>query len=556
MTPRQALAGFPASRADGNAATIQRIDFFLTGHGLISNIDTEIDTEINTELQSLATAAVELFQQGQLPAAKSACEAVLLRQPDNADILNLLGVISAQGSDITTALALFESARELAPHNASIHSNIGNVLLALQRPQDSLLEFDKAIALDPHDAHTFCNRAVALKRLLRYEEAIQHFQRAIELRPHYTVAICNLANTYGEVMQLEMAIACYQQIIQMDASFADAYLGLAMAQLGLGKYDEGWIHYESRGYGSLADNRLQVVAQPVWQGEPLCADQMLLLHAEQGLGDTLQFSRYVLNLSALPVRVVFVVPAPLHNLLQQAFPTTTFLAADAVLPQADYQVRLVSLPLLLGTNSVEKIPAPVPYLFSASLKRQAWRQRLEADSGEDLAAQRKLRIGLVWSGGPRSDQPEEAWSFNGRRNITLATLASLKHPAIDFISLQKGEAAEQELADLQAAHWDGPAIASYSEHLQDFSDTAALIDNLDLVIAVDTAVAHLAGAMGKPVWILNRFNACWRWLYGQNPSRTDSPWYPTARLFRQPKLGDWDSVIEQVRVALIEMAGK
>jgi hypothetical protein len=144
--------------------------------------------------------------------------------------------------------------------------------------------------------------------------------------------------------------------------------------------------------------------------------------------------------------------------------------------------------------------------------------------------------------------------INEQRNLPLAKLASLRHPSVDFISLQKGEQAEQELASLIQQGWDGPAITSFSDELHDFSDTAALIDNLDLVITVDTSVAHLAGALGKPVWILNRFDACWRWLYGQDPNRTDSPWYPSARLFRQPKQGDWDSVIEQVKLALQNLA--
>jgi hypothetical protein len=205
--------------------------------------------------------------------------------------------------------------------------------------------------------------------------------------------------------------------------------------------------------------------------------------------------------------------------------------------------------LACGTDSVASIPSQTPYLFSDTAKRQSWRTKLN----DRLGATKKIRVGLVWAGGYRPDQPELVL-INEQRNLPLAKLAGLRHPSVDFISLQKGEQAQSELASLIQQGWDGPDITSFSDELHDFSDTAALIDNLDLVITVDTSVAHLAGALGKPVWILNRFDACWRWLYGQDPNRTDSPWYPTARLFRQPKAGDWDSVIDQVKLALQELA--
>jgi hypothetical protein len=212
------------------------------------------------------------------------------------------------------------------------------------------------------------------------------------------------------------------------------------------------------------------------------------------------------------------------------------------LPHFDCHSALLSLPLIFKTT-LANIPACVPYLFSDLAKTDHWKQRL----GETRA----LRVGLVWSGGFRPDQPE-VWSVNERRNIGLVKLASLAHPRIEFHSLQKGQAAESELARLIADHWSGPPLTDFTGELYDFTDTAALMANLDLIISVDTSIAHLAGAMGKPVWILNRFDTCWRWLL----NRSDSPWYPTATLYRQNKPGDWDCVVRRVRTDLLALVGE
>ena len=212
--------------------------------------------------------------------------------------------------------------------------------------------------------------------------------------------------------------------------------------------------------------------------------------------------------------------------------------SGASLPDFDVHCPLLSLPLALKTG-VSNIPADIPYLAADPAKSRSWTDRL----GEKT----KRRVGLVWSGGIRPNQPV---SVNRRRNIPLARLAALRHPAIEFYSLQKGQPGEMELAELKRGNWDGPDILDYSSALNDFSDTAALMDNLDLIITVDTATAHLAGALGKPVWILNRFDTCWRWFL----DRTDSPWYPTAALYRQETDGDWDGVIARIATDLMEFA--
>ncbi len=209
------------------------------------------------------------------------------------------------------------------------------------------------------------------------------------------------------------------------------------------------------------------------------------------------------------------------------------ISRGTTLPHFDYHCPLMSLALAFGTT-LATVPAEVPYLTVDAERRGYWRGKL----GE----RGKPRVGLVWSGGFRPDQPE-VWSVNSRRNIPLAKLAPLSNSGIEYYSLQKGQPAESELAQLNAHDWEGPPPIDCAGELDDFADTAALIEQLDLVISVDTSTAHLAGALGKPVWILNRFDTCWRWLL----DRADSPWYPTARLYRQANPGDWDAVVEQLR---------
>jgi hypothetical protein len=212
------------------------------------------------------------------------------------------------------------------------------------------------------------------------------------------------------------------------------------------------------------------------------------------------------------------------------------------LPEFDYQCSLLSLPLALKTT-LSTVPGRNPYLRSDAGRRNHWQSV--------LGGRTKPRVGLAWSGGFRSHQPE-LWGVNGRRNIPLAKLAPLKSPEIEFYSLQKGQPAESELTEVIAKNWDGPELRDHTNELHDFADTAALIEQLDLVISVDTSIAHLAAALGKPVWLLNRFDTCWRWM----TVRTDSPWYPTMKLYRQERPGDWDGVVQRVKTDLLRLENR
>jgi hypothetical protein len=272
--------------------------------------------------------------------------------------------------------------------------------------------------------------------------------------------------------------------------------------------------------------------QPQWLGKTSPSGKTILLQGEQGYGDTIQFCRFAPLVTQLGARVVLEAPRALAPLLGSLKGVSQVVVQGEPLPHFDMFCPMLSLPLALKTT-LSSIPAQVPYLTVGDDRRRLWQDR--------LGVRQRPRIGLVWSGGYRPARPE-LWSVNERRNIPLAKFAPLQGLDADFYCLQMGEPAESEFAELVARGWQGPRIGNLPGAVGDFADSAAIIEQLDLVISVDTAAAHLAGALAKPVWILNRYDACWRWLL----DRDDSPWYPTARLYRQGQPGDWDSVMYKV----------
>jgi hypothetical protein len=334
---------------------------------------------------------------------------------------------------------------------------------------------------------------------------------------------------------LDEALTGYDRAIAIKPDFAAAYNNRAYTRLLSGDFENGWLDHEWRWRNELGASAKDKrhFAQPLWLGNYSLRGKTILLHSEQGFGDSLQFCRYVDEVADLGATVVLEVPKPLASLLASLDGASQIVVQGDALPAFDCYCPLLSLPLAFKTT-LSTVPAHIPYLKSRPEKLLFWKEKLGSKRGP--------RVGLVWSGGFRPNLPA-FWPGNSRRNIPLAKLAPLKHPDMEFYSLQKGQPAESELAELVSRGWDGPELIDFSSSLNDFADTAALIENMDLVISVDTATAHLAGALGKPVWILNRFDTCWRWLL----DRTDSPWYPTARLYRQPRSGDWDSVVERVR---------
>jgi hypothetical protein len=441
------------------------------------------------------------------------------------------------------AVASYDRAVAINPRDAGAFYSRGAALKELNRLEDSLQSYGRAIAIDPGFAAAYCNRGVVWKDLNRWEAALADFDQAIALNENLAEAYCNKANALAGLGQVDAAIANYDRAIALKSDFPSAHFSRATTWLLAGDFARGWPAYESRwlkNSGVGAVQRKDLPTAP-WLGDAPIAGCSILLYAEQGLGDTLQFCRYATLVADLGARVILEVPQSLRSILASVQGVAQVVADHTEVPAGfDHHCPLMSLPLAFKTT-LDNVPAPRRYIHSPIDRVQFWGDKIAGSGG-------RLKVGLVWSGGSRPDQPE-AWPALNRRNIPLAKLACLRHPDIAFFSLQVGQPAAADLARLAGGDWSGPAIVDHTALLADFSETAAFIDNLDLVITVDTSTAHLAGALGKPVWILNRFDTCWRWLL----HREDSPWYPSARLYRQPSPGDWDAVMQRVRSDLSQL---
>ena len=502
-------------------------------------------------------------------AAEQWCRLVLDAEPDYFDALNLLGVITAQTMRSREAADLLGRAVALRPDSAPALNNLGNALKDLGQLELAVAHYERAIAVRPEykDAYACFNRGVVLEELGRlgaavasYELAVAikpdyadaHFNRgcvlyelrrldesvasyeiAIAIKPDYAEAYYNRGIVFHDLKRLDAAVDSYDRAIAIKPDYPAAYWNKSQALLLGGDFEHGWKLYEWRWRYEKTGLRQRDFCRPLWLGAESLRGKTILLHGEQGLGDTLQFCRYAKLVAGLGAKVVLEVQAPLLALLSGTEGASVVLAKGSELPAFDFHCPLISLPLALKTE-LDSIPAGIPYIQSDPVRAAKWRER--------LGKKTRPRIGLVWSGGFRPDQPA-VWDTNARRNIPFAKIAALKLPQLDFFSLQKGEPAESELAQQKQDVWPEANFHDYVGELKDFSDTAALIENLDLIISVDTSTAHLAGALGKPVWILNRFDSCWRWLL----ERDDSPWYPTAKLYRQERPGDWDGVLDRVK---------
>jgi len=422
---------------------------------------------------------------------------------------------------------------------APAYKNRGDLLRDLYRFEEALQDYDRALAIAPGYAEAWNSRGIVMRELDRFEEALQDYDRALAIAPGYAEAYSNRGVLHYALNRPQEALASFETAISIDPRYAQAHQNKAFAALLAGDLATGWAENEWRwqregGPGGQAKR----FDRAPWLGEHSLAGKAILLHAEQGLGDTLQFCRYASLVAEGGARVILEVPAVLASLLAGLEGVSQVISRGDPLPSFDQHCPLMSLPLAFGTT-LGTVPARIPYLRSDPEKARSWREK--------LAQRSALKVGLVWSGANRPHQR----TLTLRRNIPLAALESLRHPHIEFYSLQKGQPGESELARLRAESWRGPQLIDLTSELEDFSDTAALVENLDLVITVDTAVAHLAGALGKPVWLMLRFDTCWRWLLG----RTDSPWYPTARLYRQQASGDWAGVVRAVRTDLFRLAG-
>ncbi len=449
----------------------------------------------------------------------------LALQPRYAEAHQNRGIALAALDRQAEALASYDQAIALNPAYAAAHNNRGAALAALGRSLDALAAYDRAIALRPAYAEAHVNRAIALHDLDRPAEALASCDRALALRGDHAEAHFNRGNALRELNRHAEAIEAYERAVRVAPEHASAHWNLADCRLLLGDFAGGWREYEWRWKLRQRSPGRRDFAQPIWLGEQPLRGRTILLHAELGLGDTLQFCRYVPRVAALGAAVVLEVQAPLVPLLASLAGIRELLPSGAALPPFDYHCPLMSLPLAFRTDAAT-IPAAIPYLKSNLARVDAWRRKLGPATGP--------RVGVAWSGSRALANDKRSMAFNDLRPMLVG--------ALEWISLQKEVGADE--GRYLVSHG---GIRHFGDELADFADTAALIDLIDLVVTVDTSVTHVAGALGKEVWILLPFGTNdWRWQLG----REDSPWYPNARLFRQPAPGDWASVVSRVAGAL------
>jgi tetratricopeptide (TPR) repeat protein len=542
--------------------------------------------------------AVTLQQQGRLREAEKIYTRVLKAAPDQFDALNLLGTIKAQRGQAGEAYRLISAALKVNPSAADAWVNLGIVLHALKRDQEALESFDKALALKPRDADVLyqrgntllalgraqdalaafdealallpshpqarINRGLALAGLGRHEEAIADFEaasatppvspaahynrglslfnlgryaeavaaydRALSLAPNHVKALNNRGFALQALNRHDEALASYSRALELQKDFADAHFNQAVALLTIGDFRRGFEKYEWRWRRTGMPAKRSRYGRALWLGEYPLQGRTILLHAEQGLGDTIQFARYVALVAKMGAKVVLEVQPELKALMERIEGVAAVVARGEPLPPFDVHCPLGSLPLAFKTEPAT-IPSAGSYLAANDAHIGKWRPRLEALG--------RPRVAIAWSGNPEH--------MNDRnRSIPLSRLAPLwsAEPARFFAVQREMRSGDAELLAQE------PRVTQIGTELDDFADTAAVFALVDLVITVDTSVAHLAGAMGRPVWILVPFSPDWRWTLSGESSR----WYPSARLFRQPSLGDWDPVIARVQGELDHFA--
>lgn len=498
-----------------------------------------------------------LISLGLLDAAMIAAKQALLIAPDDANVHERMGHAAERAGSLGEAAEAYRKSLELrpnAPENwlrlASVQRAVGNlagssnalrravdlrpsdpgyrfhyalVLADLHAFSEAIDQLRKAVSLRPHFPEAWSNLGMWLRAERRFAESESCYKKACAQNPDFALAWNNLANLYVELSQLEQAERCYAKAIACDPNYAEPHTGRAMLRLLSGRFDEGWREYEWR---RRQNPDPRAYACPEWDGSSL-KGRTILLHHEQGAGDTIQFIRYARLLKAQGARVILQCPVALCSLMAAVPELDDVVCGSDSLPGADFHAPLMSLPLLCGT-SLENIPAETPYLIPPC-----------AQIPEVLADARALRVALVWSGNPNH--------LNDRnRSIDSHTMAKLLGiEGARFFSLQVGHESATEA-------FPGLPIVDLAPHLLNYLDTANYLQYIDLTITVDTSVAHLAGALGRPVWMLLPRCNDWRWLL----NRSDSPWYPSMRIFRQKTLGEWSDVLEEVANECRTLAGE
>jgi tetratricopeptide (TPR) repeat protein len=493
-------------------------------------------------LQGLGRIALS---NGDAAAAEAHFVKSLSQCAQSAHTLNWLGLARLQLGRHAEAEANLRQALHLEPELNQARNNLGLVLYGQGRAAEAAVCFEAALARDPAYTKARINLGVTLRLLGRHDDARSAFESVLAAHPAELDALNNLGVIFQDLGDSERALHYLTQAIAVSPTSPAARWNLALTQLLRNDFKSGWANYEARWDG--CDHLRGTYAMPrerAWRGEDLHGKR-LLLWTEQGLGDTLQFIRFARDVAGRGAHVSVLAPRELAALISSAPGVSEVLTAGGPSLRYDVHAPLMSLPYQLGVSSdAADLHGSAPYLRAAPDRVIRWRER--------LLTYPALRVGLVWAGNARRQSPE-LMAIDARRSLALASLAPIMAvPGCSFFSLQKGAAAAQLSAPTPAGGplIDAAGIHDFSAEWADFADTAAFVANLDLIISVDTAVVHLAGALGKPVWLLNRYDNCWRWLEG----RDDSPWYATLRQFRQRTPGDWQPVIAEAAAALSQAA--
>lgn len=472
--------------------------------------------------------AAKLHTTGRAKEAEPIYRQLLQQSPDDSQVLHLLGLVCFQTGRNEEAADLIQKAIARKDDVADYHSNLGVVLDALRRPEEAAESFKRAIAIKPNYPEAHNNYAGVLGAAGKLDEAIAEYNLAVEQKPDYADAWDNLGSTLRRAMRFDQAMAAYDKAIAIRPNFAYSHYNRGTLKLSLGQMTaDAWDDYEWRWRSPTFGHPIRNFGgKPMWDGKEDLSGKSILFHAEQGLGDVLQFVRFSILLAERGAHVIVEAQPELASLLVEVPGVSTVIARGSLLPDFDFHLPMLSITRVLNTT-LETIPKDVPYILAPAVAYEEWRQVTRADAKAE--GKKKLRVGLTWSSNPAN--------VLGRlKSIKLEQLAPLAAaPNVRFYSLQLGPAAEE------VATSPFPVI-DHTAKLTDFVQTSGLVSNLDLVISVETSVAHLAGALNHPVWLLTSTPPDWRWMQ----DRTDSPWYPSMVLYRQEKPGDWSVPIQRI----------
>jgi len=470
-------------------------------------------------IRELLAIGEKFIQAGDLPRADQVIRKILEFDPSVASAWYLLGVVNQLRGKLVDSVANYEQVLRLEPDHHQALNNLGVALQAQGRVNEAEACLRRALRVHVDHAEALSNLGNLLQDQGKLDEAVACYRRALHLRPDYLDAHNNLGNALRALGRLAESAACYDQALLLQPGHAQVHLSRALCWLQMGDFEQGWAEYEWR--FKCKESSIPAFRQPVWEGTPLDG-RAILLYADHGLGDTLQFIRYAPLVRERGGRVILACQQSLARLGMSCPGIEQVIVEGTLLPEFEVYAPLMSLPRILGTT-LDSIPAEVPYLTADESLVGQWSRELDPAGG--------FKIGIAWQGNPRYRRDRER-SFRLAQLEPVARLADVR-----LFSLQKGVGTEQ-LGEVESRF----AATDLGGRLADFMETAAVMRNLDLVITPDTSLAHLAGALGVPVWVALSFSPDWRWL----ADRLDSPWYPTMRLFRQRTRGDWNDVFERM----------